>query len=73
MATHSTEIFQEGIRIPPLRLMAEGKQQDEVLSIVLMNVRTADNTRGDLMAQVAANRLGERRIHELLSEWVGRS
>lgn len=69
MATHSTEIFQEGIRIPPLRLMAEGNQQDEVLSIVLMNIRTADKTRGDLMAQVAANRLGERRIHELLSEW----
>lgn len=69
MATHATEIFQEGIRVPPIRLFVGGELQRETLSLLLMNIRTADKTRGDLMAQVAANRLGERRILELVEEW----
>lgn len=69
MATEATEIFQEGIRVPPIKLFSEGEIQREVLAFLLMNIRTADKTRGDLMAQVAANRLGERRILELIEEW----
>src|SRR5699024_12520759 len=69
MATHATEIFQEGLRIPPVRLFAAGELRDELLAVVLTNIRTQDKTRGDIMAQVAANRLGERRLHELLEEW----
>src|SRR5699024_2279511 len=49
MATHSTEIFQEGVRVPTVRLYAEGQLQHEVLSLLLTNIRTADKTRGDLM------------------------
>lgn len=69
MATEATEIFQEGIRVPPIRLFSEGELQRETLSFLLMNIRTAEKTRGDLMAQVAANRLGERRVLELIDEW----
>ncbi|GAA2028816.1 hydantoinase B/oxoprolinase family protein [Yaniella flava] len=69
MATHATEIFQEGIRVPPVKLFSAGQLRDELLAVLLTNIRTADKTRGDIMAQVAANRLGERRIHELLEEW----
>lgn len=69
MATHSSEIFQEGVRVPPVRLYAEGVLQHEVLQLILTNVRTQDKTRGDLMAQVAANKLGEVRIRELVAEW----
>lgn len=69
MATHATEIFQEGIRVPPMKLFAAGELQREPLALLLMNIRTADKTRGDLMAQVAANRLGERRVLELVEEW----
>jgi len=69
MATHSSEIFQEGVRVPTVRLYAEGKLQHEVLNMLLTNIRTADKTRGDLMAQVAANKLGEVRIRELVDEW----
>lgn len=69
MTAHASEIFQEGVRIPPLRLMSRGKIQNEVLSLLLTNIRTHEKTRGDLMAQVAANRLGERRVHELIEEW----
>lgn len=69
MASHATEIFQEGVRIPPIKLYSAGELQREVLSLILMNIRTAEKTRGDLMAQVAANRLGERRILELVDDW----
>lgn len=69
MATHATEIYQEGIRVPPVKLFSTGQLDDELLSVLLTNIRTADKTRGDIMAQVAANRLGQRRIHELLEEW----
>jgi N-methylhydantoinase B len=68
MATHATEIFQEGVRIPPVRLFAAGEEQ-EVFAVLMTNVRTPEKTRGDLLAQVAANRLGERRVTELLAEW----
>lgn len=69
MATHATEIFQEGIRVPPVKLFSGGHLRDELLAVLLTNIRTQDKTRGDIMAQVAANRLGERRVHELLEEW----
>lgn len=69
MATDATEIFQEGIRVPPIRLFAGGQMQTEVMALMLMNIRTADKTRGDLMAQVSANRLGSRRVLELIDEW----
>lgn len=69
MAAHATEIFQEGIRIPPIRLFRDGQLDEEVLALLLTNIRTADKTRGDLMAQVSANRLGSRRILELVDEW----
>lgn len=69
MATHATEIYQEGVRVPPIRLYAEGELQRETLALLLTNIRTSDKTRGDLMAQVAANRLGERRVLELVGEW----
>ncbi len=69
MATDSTEIYQEGIRVPPIRLFSGRSLQHETLALLLTNIRTADKTRGDLMAQVAANRLGERRVLELIEEW----
>ncbi len=69
MATYATEIFQEGLRIPPVKLYSKGELQRELLNVLMTNVRTADKTRGDVMAQVAANRLGERRVTELVQEW----
>ncbi|MFH0412476.1 hydantoinase B/oxoprolinase family protein [Corynebacterium sp. L4756] len=69
MATEATEIFQEGIRVPPIKLFSQGELQRETLAFLLMNIRTGEKTRGDLMAQVAANRLGERRVLDLIDEW----
>jgi len=69
MAAHPTEIFQEGVRIPPLRLISGGALRGDILQLILANVRTADKTRGDLMAQIAANRLGARRLSEIIGIW----
>ncbi len=55
----STDLFQEGLVLPPVRLT------DEVVTIVLANMRNPDERRGDLRAQLAAHRLAERRITEL--------
>jgi N-methylhydantoinase B len=65
----SEEIYQEGLRIPPVALARGGKIQRDVLAILLANVRTPREREGDLMAQVAACRLGERRLQELLHRY----
>lgn len=65
----SVEIYQEGLRIPPVALACGGKIQRDVLAMLLANVRTPREREGDLMAQVAACRLGERRLQELLQKY----
>jgi N-methylhydantoinase B len=65
----SEEIYQEGLRIPPVVLARGGQTQRDVLAMVLANVRTPREREGDLMAQVAACRLGERRLTELLAKY----
>jgi N-methylhydantoinase B len=65
----SQEIYQEGLRIPPVALARAGKIQRDILSILLANVRTPREREGDLMAQVAACHLGERRLQELLQRY----
>ena len=69
MATHATEIFQEGIRIPPLRLYNSGELAKDVVALLLTNIRTPEKTRGDLMAQVSANMIGVRRVMEVVDDW----
>jgi len=65
MPGRSTETYQEGLIIPPLRLYARGELQSDVLRLILANVRTPTERRGDLNAQLAALRVGERRLAEL--------
>jgi N-methylhydantoinase B len=63
------EIYQEGIRIPPVLLMRNGKVQQDVMRLVLANVRTPDEREGDLLAQVMAHRRGEARLREMTSRY----
>jgi len=58
----SSEIFQEGIRLPPVRLVRRGRLEGDLLSVLFANVRTPEERRGDLMAQLAANRIGLRAL-----------
>jgi N-methylhydantoinase B len=62
------EIFQEGIRIPPIRIVRGGEIDREVLSLILHNVRTPAEREGDLAAQIGACRVGERRLHEVVEK-----
>lgn len=61
------EIYQEGLRIPPVCLVRDGRFDPALLSMILANVRTPDERTGDLSAQVAAHRVGERRLREALA------
>ncbi len=63
------EIYQEGIRIPPILLVKKGEIASGVLNLLLANVRTPDERKGDLAAQVGACRVGERRIHEIVHKY----
>ncbi len=58
----SNSIFQEGIRIPPIKLVDEGEVVRDVLALILANVRTPTEREGDLTAQIASNKTGERRL-----------
>jgi len=69
VAADSTEIYQEGIRIPPVKLFEGGEPNDSVFDVVLSNVRTPDERRGDLRAQEAANQTGKRRFLELVEKY----
>jgi N-methylhydantoinase B len=60
----SEEIYQEGLVIPPIRLLRAGRMDEPLLELLLANVRTPEMRRGDLIAQLAACRLGERRLLE---------
>lgn len=61
----ATEIYQEGLRIPPVRLMAGGRRVNDVWRMLLANVRTPGEREGDLDAQLAALVAGRRRLEEL--------
>jgi N-methylhydantoinase B len=65
----SYEIYQEGIRIPPLKLYKQGKLNEELLELFQANVRIPDANWGDVKAQVAAVNTGERRMHELVDKY----
>ena len=65
MPGRSTEVYQEGLVIPPVRLYRKGERQEDVMALVLANVRTPYERSGDLNAQLAALRTGQKRLQEL--------
>lgn len=69
VAADSTEIYQEGLRIPPVKLFAGGAENEAVMDMVLANVRTPDERRGDLRAQQAANETARDRFGELADRY----
>jgi N-methylhydantoinase B len=62
-------IFEEGLRIPPIRFVEDGRSNDAVLKLIGNNIRDPESTAGDLRAQLAAARLGQRRMQELIERW----
>ncbi|MBW1801089.1 MAG: hydantoinase B/oxoprolinase family protein, partial [Deltaproteobacteria bacterium] len=68
-AGDTTSIFQEGVRIPPTKLYDAGDLNEGVKNLLLANVRVPQFTWGDLQAQIAGCRLGERRIQEMFDKY----
>lgn len=68
MSGGMTEIYQEGLRIPPIKLFDRGRLLTDILDLLLLNVRVPDERRGDYFAQIAACNLGARRIGEMAAQ-----
>ncbi|MFY9855883.1 MAG: hydantoinase B/oxoprolinase family protein [Terracidiphilus sp.] len=65
----ANEIFQEGIRIPPVHIVRAGRLDREMLDLILLNVRTPKEREGDLDAQMGACRVGEERIRQIAAKF----
>jgi len=66
---NSVEIYQEGLIIPPSRIVVEGKNNRDVMALILANTRTPYERRGDLMAQIGANNYGAKMITEFIARY----
>ncbi len=66
MPADSREVFQEGIIIPPVKLVEDGEYVPDILALLLANVRTPNVRRGDLRVQIAANNVAGERVSELI-------
>ena len=66
------EVFQEGLIIPPVKLVRRGEMDRDILALILANVRTPDEREGDLAAQIAANNVGAARLLRMVEQY-GRS
>ena len=65
----ATEIWQEGLRLPPMRLTENGELREDLLEMLALNVRHPRDFRGDLAAQIGAARLGEQRLSAVIKDF----
>lgn len=65
----ATEIFQEGLRIPPIKLVSGGRVINDVMDLILRNVRNPQMLQNDLWSQIGANNIGIARLKELLHQY----
>jgi N-methylhydantoinase B len=65
----ATEIYQEGVRIPPILLQRNGEMQDDILKLLFANMRIPEERLGDLKAQLAALNVGQSRLTALLDKY----
>ena len=63
------EIYQEGLRLPPILLVKGGKTDERLLAMILANVRTPEERRGDLLAQLMSIKRGEERLREMVARY----
>src|SRR5919106_3603214 len=68
-AADATEVFQEGLRIPPVKIVKRDENDLELWRLIIANHRTPRNTWGDLNAQIGSLRVAERRVHELCDRY----
>ncbi len=69
ISSDATEVFQEGLILPPVKLMLGNRFQDDIAQIICANSRTPAARLGDLRAQVAGNLRGELRLQEIIARY----
>ena len=69
MPSDSTEIYEEGLVIPPVKIISEGKVQRDIFDLILNNVRTKREREGDIKAQISANKIGVQRFKEIYRKY----
>lgn len=69
MAGDMTEIYQEGLRIPPIKIYEKGVRLEDIFDLILTNVRVPKERTGDYLAHFASLKLGVRRINVLYDKW----
>ncbi|HEX2554862.1 MAG TPA: hydantoinase B/oxoprolinase family protein [Microvirga sp.] len=68
-SAHATEVEQEGLRLPPVKLFKRGEMDAEIFAIISSNIRIADQRIGDIKAQAAALMVGETRLMDMLARY----
>lgn len=69
ISPNASEVFQEGLQLPEIKIFERGKIIDSVMDIIMANVRMPETARGDLWAAIASMRAGEKRILELCDKY----
>lgn len=64
-----TDIVQEGIRIPPLKIIRNGELNEDIARIMRLNVRVPEQNWGDFKAQIASVNIGERKVHDIIARF----
>lgn len=67
--SNTTEVFQEGFRLPPVRLMMEGEPNEDVFRLIRANTRVPDAVLGDIRGMIAAVRTGSKRLVEVIEDY----
>jgi N-methylhydantoinase B len=65
----STDVYQEGLRFPPVRIVKQGVLNQDLIDVMMLNMRVASDRYGDLVAQLNALDLGCRRLDEVFRKW----
>ena len=69
MPAHATSAYQEGLMIPPVRLFSQGRRNEDLYRVIVRNSRTPESFAGDLDSEVAACRMGARRLAKLFEKY----
>jgi len=68
-SSNTTEVHQEGLRLPPIRIVREGEMDRDLLALILANCRVPEERIGDLKAQLGALKIGDRRLRALIQRY----
>jgi N-methylhydantoinase B len=68
-AADATSVYQEGLRIPPVKILKAGKLDEDLTSLIMNNVRIPEITRGDMFAQLSSVRLGQERMQAIMDRF----